>query len=231
MATTILLVEDEESLHHTLRLNLELEGYQVTSAYNGTQALQSAVTGYYSLIILDIMLPEVDGLTVLQTLRVQQNKVPILILSAKATSADRVAGLKLGADDYLDKPFNLDELLLRVQNIISKHQLINDKETVTEQYTFGMCNINYTTMLAVGINGQAIKLTKKEIMLLKLLIDNAGAVVTRDKILQTVWGYQVYPTTRTIDNFILNFRKYFEADSKNPQHFFSVRGFGYKFVA
>jgi two-component system alkaline phosphatase synthesis response regulator PhoP len=227
--TTILLVEDEENLHEALKLNLELEGYKVVSAMDGLQAIKALQSQYFDLMILDIMLPEIDGIEVLETIRVQNNEVPTLILSAKNTSADRVLGLKKGADDYLTKPFNLEELLLRVQKLIEKNKKLQDKESIGDTYTFGKNAIDFKAQEATGKNGDHIQLSKKEAMLLKLLIENKNEVVPREKILQTVWGYNIYPTTRTIDNFILNFRKYFEEDSRNPRYFHSVRGVGYKY--
>jgi len=226
----ILLAEDEENLHEALKLNLEMEGYSVTSAYDGNEALKAIGNEYFDLIIMDIMMPEVDGISVLETIRVNANEVPVLILSAKNSSADRVLGLKKGADDYLTKPFNLEELLLRVSKLIEKNQKIQVKESVGDHYEFGQNNIDFKAQTATTFNQQTIELSKKEVMLLKLLIENKGEVVTREKILQVVWGYNVYPTTRTIDNFILNFRKYFEQDSRNPKHFHSVRGVGYKYT-
>ena len=225
----ILLVEDEENLHEALKLNLELEGYEVTSAYDGTKALQKIDEGYFDLIILDVMLPEVDGISITETIRVKNNDVPILILSAKNTSADRVLGLKKGADDYLTKPFNLEELLLRVHKLITKNKKMQEKDSVGDVYTFGKNTIDFKAQEAVTKTGERIQISKKEAMLLKLLIENKNEVVPREKILQTVWGYNVYPTTRTIDNFILSFRKYFEDDSRNPTYFHSVRGVGYKY--
>lgn len=228
--TSILLVEDEENLHEALKLNLELEGYEVTSAFDGTSALKALQSEYFDLIILDVMLPEMDGINVTETIRISNNEVPILILSAKNTSADRVLGLKKGADDYLTKPFNLEELLLRVHKLIDKNKKLQDKTTIGDQYSFGNNSIDFKAQQAVGYTGQKIELSKKETMLLKLLIENKNEVVPREKILQSVWGYNVYPTTRTIDNFILNFRKYFEEDSRNPKYFHSVRGVGYKYA-
>lgn len=227
---TILLVEDEENLHETLKLNLEMEGYEVSSAFNGTEALKKVANEYFDLIIMDIMLPEVDGIAVTESIRVNNNEVPILILSAKNSSIDRVLGLKKGADDYLTKPFNLEELLLRVEKLINKNKKLLEKETVGDSYEFGNNKIDFKAQDAISWNGQHIELSKKEAMLLKLLIENKGDVVTREKILQVVWGYNVYPTTRTIDNFILSFRKYFEEDSRNPRYFHSVRGVGYKYT-
>lgn len=228
--TSILLVEDEENLHEALKLNLELEGYEVTSAFTGSEALQKVQGEYFDLIILDVMLPELDGITVTETIRVQNNEVPILILSAKNASSDRVLGLKKGADDYLTKPFNLEELLLRVMKLINKNKKMQEKDTVGDNYTFGSNTLDFKAQEAITRKGERIQLSKKEAMLLKLLIENKNEVVPREKILQTVWGYNVYPTTRTIDNFILNFRKYFEEDSRNPQYFHSVRGVGYKYT-
>ncbi|MFT4202700.1 MAG: response regulator transcription factor [Chitinophagaceae bacterium] len=226
----ILLVEDEENLHETLKLNLELEGYTVTSAYDGLQATRAAMGEYFDLIIMDIMIPEINGINVTETLRLQHIESPILILSAKNTSQDKVLGLKKGADDYLTKPFDLEELLLRVKKLIIKNRKIQDKDTVSDTYTFGHNKIEFASQQAQTWQGQTIELSKKEAMLLKLLVENKNEVVTREKILQVVWGYSVYPATRTIDNFILNFRKYFEKDSKNPDHFHSVRGVGYKYT-
>ncbi|HPG09914.1 MAG TPA: response regulator transcription factor [Chitinophagaceae bacterium] len=226
---SILLVEDEENLHEALKLNLELEGYEVTSAMDGTAALEAVRNEYFDLIILDIMLPELDGINVTETIRISNNDVPILILSAKDSSSDRVLGLKKGADDYLTKPFNLEELLLRVSKLIDKNKKLQDKSTLGDTYNFGNNKIDFKAQEATGPNGEKIQLSKKETMLLRLLIENKNDVVPREKILQSVWGYNVYPTTRTIDNFILNFRKYFEEDSRNPKYFHSVRGVGYKY--
>ncbi len=228
---SILLVEDEENLQEALKLNLELEGYEITSAYDGAEALKAVQKEFFNLIILDIMLPEVDGITVCETIRLSNADIPILILSAKNSSADRVLGLKKGADDYLTKPFNLEELLIRVNNLIKKSERLSTKQPLPEIYNFGKNKIDFKASEAFTKSGDKIALTKKEIMLLKLLIENKNEVVTREKILQVVWGYNVYPTTRTIDNFILNFRKYFEADSRDPEYFHAVRGVGYKFTA
>ncbi len=225
----ILLVEDEENLHEALKLNLELEGYEVTSAYNGIEAVDAVNGEYFNLIILDVMLPEMDGISVAETIRIRNNEVPILMLSAKNTSADRVLGLRKGADDYLTKPFNLEELLIRIGKLIEKNLRMQDKVSMGNSYTFGDNIIDFKAQEAITRTGGKIQLSKKEAMLLKLLIENKNEVVPREKILQAVWGYNVYPTTRTIDNFILSFRKYFEEDSRNPRYFHSVRGVGYKY--
>ena len=227
---SVLLVEDEENLQDALRLNFEMEGYEVTSVYVGAGALKAVHNEYFDLIILDVMLPEIDGISVCENIRLFNSEVPILILSAKNTSADRVVGLQKGADDYLTKPFDLTELLLRVKKLIDKSKLISSKEKVAEVYNFGKNNINFKALECTTKAGEKVSLTKKETMLLKLLIENKNEVVPREKILQAVWGYNVYPTTRTVDNFILSFRKYFEEDSRNPRFFHSIRGIGYKFT-
>lgn len=226
---SILLVEDEENLHEALKLNLELEGFEVSGVFDGASALKIVQKEYFDLIILDVMLPEIDGISVCETIRLNNREIPILILSAKNSSADRVLGLKKGADDYLTKPFNLEELLLRVQKLLKKSDQITRTLPILDIYEFGKNRIDFKALEAFDKSGHKIALSKKEIMLLKLLIENKGEVVSREKILQAVWGYNVYPTTRTIDNFILSFRKYFESDSRNPKYFHSVRGIGYKF--
>lgn len=226
---SILLVEDEENLLEALKLNLELEGYEVTCANNGAIALKKVEEEYYDLILLDVMLPEVDGFDVCETIRLNNIDTPIIMLSARSGSADRVAGLKRGADDYLTKPFNLEELLLRVEKLIEKNRKLHEKTSLGDHYSFGGNTIDFKAQTAVNTKGENISLSKKEIMLLKLMIEYRNEVVSREKILQAVWGYQVFPTTRTIDNFILNFRKYFEEDPREPRHFHSVRGVGYKF--
>ena len=224
----ILLVEDEESIRNLLRLNLELEGYEVVSTANGRKALDLIGGQHFDLLLLDVMLPDVDGFSITEQVRLSNPTVPILLLTAKDTSQDRVAGLKKGADDYLTKPFNLEELLLRVSKLLRRSQRVKGEST--EVVEFGENRVNFDTFEASTWEGKQMVLTKKEAMLLKLLIDRRNEVVSRQQILQAVWGYDVYPSTRTIDNFILAFRKYFEEDPKTPRYFHSIRGVGYKFV-
>jgi two-component system alkaline phosphatase synthesis response regulator PhoP len=225
----ILLVEDEEHLLEALKLNLELEGYHVTTATDGKKALKLFKEERLNLVILDVMLPEIDGFKVAETIRLENSDIPILFLTAKNTSEDRVAGLKRGADDYLTKPFNLEELILRV-GILVKRSLKGDEHKQLNSYKIGDKTINFNNYELVDAAGNVTSLTKKETMLLKLLIERKGEAVSRETILETVWNYDVYPSTRTIDNFILSFRKYFENDSKNPKHFHSIRGVGYKYT-
>jgi len=227
---SLLVVEDEESIREAIKLNLELEGYEVTTVDNGASVLKAVKNEYFDLIILDIMLPEMDGITVCENIRMQNNEVPILFLSARNSGADRIEGLKKGGDDYMTKPFNLEELLLRVEKLVVKNKKLKERNAAPDVYTFGRCKIDFSAQSAKDKEGKALELSKKEMALLKLLIEHKNEVVSREHILQVVWGYNVYPTTRTIDNFILNFRKYFEKDTRNPRHFHSVRGVGYKFT-
>ncbi|MBX2905245.1 MAG: response regulator transcription factor [Taibaiella sp.] len=227
---SLLIAEDEESLREALKLNMELEGYEVTTVDNGPAVIKSVKNEYFDLIILDIMLPDMDGITVCETIRMQHNDVPILFLSARNSGADRVEGLKKGGDDYLTKPFNLEELLLRVDKLVTKNKKIKEPQAVADTYEFDGCVIDFSAHECTDKNGQRQELSKKEAALLRLLVEHEGEVVSREQILQIVWGYNVYPTTRTIDNFILNFRKFFEVDSRNPKHFHSIRGIGYKFT-
>jgi two-component system alkaline phosphatase synthesis response regulator PhoP len=224
----ILLVEDEHDIADLVKLNLENEGYKVSHARDGVEALQRIKEESFDLIVMDVMLPHVDGLTATENIRLNNAEVPILFLSARNTTQDRIAGLKKGGDDYLTKPFNLEELLLRVQKLIGRAAPKNENPFNLTEYKFGDNYVNFESFEARGAQGDFM-LTKKESMLLKLLIENKGQVVSREKILQTVWGYNVYPSTRTIDNFILAFRKYFEKDVKKPVYFQSMRGVGYKF--
>ena len=224
----ILLVEDEAHLQDVIKLNLELEGYVVKVANDGKEAIDLFNSQRFNLIVLDWMLPNVDGVTVCETIRLSNDDVPILFLSAKGSGADRITGLKAGADDYLVKPFNLEELLLRVQVLIKRSDKKSGSELVSN-YEFGSNQINFKTFEFKGVNGQKGTLSEREAKLLKLLIDKKNQVVSRDIILELVWGIDVYPSTRTIDNYLLNFRKYFEENPKNSQFFHSIRGVGYKF--
>jgi two-component system alkaline phosphatase synthesis response regulator PhoP len=228
MKYRILLAEDEPSLNETIRLNLELEGYKVSAVSDGKSALKTFKSERFNLVILDVMMPEMDGFTVCESIRLENNSVPILFLTAKNTGSDRVMGLKLGADDYLSKPFNLEELLLRVQNLLKRST--NAVVSIPTKITIGNNSVDFISQEITSKDGKKTPLTKKEFMLLKLLVERRNEVVSREHILETVWGYDVYPSTRTIDNFIVSFRKYFEVDPANPEYFISVRGVGYKFV-
>jgi two-component system, OmpR family, alkaline phosphatase synthesis response regulator PhoP len=223
----ILVVEDERDIADGIKLNLELEGYMPVLVNDGLKAIATFKEQSFDLVILDIMIPSVNGIDVCENIRLQNSTIPIMFLSAKSRSEDRIMGLKKGGDDYLTKPFNLEELILRVGNLLNR-SVTNDRKALVE-YSFGTNTIFFDSYEAVGRAGR-FTLTNKEALLLKLLIENEGEVVSRERILQTVWGYTVYPSTRTIDNFILAFRRYFEEDQKNPKFFISLRGVGYKFI-
>jgi two-component system, OmpR family, alkaline phosphatase synthesis response regulator PhoP len=225
----ILLVEDEKHLADTIKLNLEIEDYHPIVVYDGSSAINTFKEQRFDLVILDIMIPNIDGIAVCENIRLHDNNVPIMFLSARSSAEDRVLGLKKGADDYITKPFNIEELILRIHKLISRNE-DTTKGDILVEHTFGSNTINFDSYEAHGKDGK-FSLTKKEALLLKLLIENKDEVVSREKILQTVWGYSVYPSTRTIDNFILAFRKYFEPDPKNPKYFLSLRGVGYKFTS
>lgn len=225
----LLLVEDEETLRSTLRMNFELEGYDVTTAMRGSEALERVRGAHFDGIVLDVMLPDVDGFTVCETMRLEGDRTPVLFLTARTMPSDRVRGLRAG-DDYLGKPFDLAELLLRVEKLAARSDA-NARGRGPSKRTFGTNTVDFGSYLITGQNGLNKRLSQREIMLLRLLMDREGEVVSREEILQKVWGYDVFPTTRTIDNFIVAFRKYFEPDPQDPRHFRSVRGVGYTFIS
>jgi two-component system alkaline phosphatase synthesis response regulator PhoP len=225
----ILIVEDEESLRDALALNLELEGHEVVTCDNGHEALAIFRGQTLDLIILDLMLPGMSGMEICAAIRLGNQDLPILMLTARDTPDDRVNGLKMGADDYLTKPFVLEELLIRVANLLKRTRVENQKSSELEKYKFGPNEIDFQAYQAVTPHG-IISLTKKECALLRLFIERKNEVVSRQQILQIVWGYDIFPSTRTMDNFILQFRKHFEKDPKNPLFFHSIRGVGYKFT-
>jgi two-component system alkaline phosphatase synthesis response regulator PhoP len=224
----VCLVEDEQSLIELIFLNLEMEGYHVQCFTDGQTALEAFEKPFhFDLIILDVMLPHVNGFDLCREIR-KHDATPILFLSAKGTTADRVAGLKLGANDYLAKPFDLEELLLKIQ--ILTQGLVNAE--AQNFMKIGRFRIDFSTFNVQNDAGTVIhQFSKREIELLTLFNEKEGKVISRNEILDRVWGTDQFPTTRTIDNYILVFRKLFEADQKNPQHFFSIRGVGYKFLS
>lgn len=225
----ILLVEDESHFLEAITLNLEMEGYEVIQAVDGKQGYKYFKSAKFDLIILDLMLPHIDGLTLCKNIRLENTHVPIIMLTAKGSNQEKVEGLKSGADDYITKPFNLEEFLLRVQSLLRRSSSGTVKNSVPDIIAIGNKTINFLTYEVNGANAEVVVLSKKEVQLLKLLVDKENEVVSRDTILEEIWGYEIYPTARTIDNFILNLRKYFEENPKEPKHFHSIRGVGYKF--
>ncbi len=228
--SNLLLVEDEENLHEAIKLNLSLEGYNVTSAFRGKEAINKSKERKYDLILLDVMLPDVNGFDICETIRLNDSKTPILFLTAKGDTEDKIKGLSIGGDDYLTKPFNIEELLLRIKLLIKRTSNSNESDTNLTTYTIGNQTINFESFEVIDNKGNKQSLTKKQLNLLKLLIDKKNQAVSRQEILEKVWGYEVFPTTRTIDNVILSFRKIFEKDVNPNTYFKSVRGVGYKFT-
>ena len=222
----ICVVEDESSIAEMVRLNLEMESHDVTLVQDGAEALELFKRNFdFDLVILDVMLPNVSGVDLCRFIRKKSN-VPILFLSAKGTTSDRIEGLKAGGSDYLPKPFDLEELLLRVAVLLNMTPKAGE-----EIITIGNCQVNFRTFVVVDtISKQETTLSKREVALLQLFYSKQGEVISRTEILDKVWGPDQFPTTRTIDNFILHFRKTFEDNPKEPVYFISVRGVGYKFL-
>ena len=232
----ILVIEDDKHIAEGLKLNLSLQGYDVQIATDGVSGINKWKEMRPDLIVLDIMLPGIDGISILQSIRLEDEKLPILILSAKTAVQDKVLGLTHGADDYLEKPFNLEEFLLRVERLLTRVSW-NRPEVDTEKnnspisggiYTFGNNKIDFDTSTAYCKGGE-ISLTEQEIKLLKLFIMNQGRSISRTKILEIGWGYSGDTTSRTVDNYIVRLRKYFEDNPQKPVHFVSRRSVGYIF--
>lgn len=232
----ILVVEDEAHLAEGLKLNLSLKGYDVRIAENGHAALELWKGWQPNLIVLDIMLPGIDGLSVLRSIRLEDERLPILILSARGEPDDRVKGFSYGVDDYLAKPFNLDEFLLRVDRLLTRYGWAQggsdaDRDRMSSLpriYQFGKNRIDFQTLKAHGPSGE-IHLTEQEARLLRLFVASRGKPLSRRKLLEIGWGYTGDTTTRTVDNFVVRLRKYFEPDPKQPVYFKSLRSVGYVF--
>ena len=228
MTEKVLIIEDDKSLAKGLRLNLQAEGYQVDWASDGVEGLRKTVATAPDLIILDLMLPKMPGLEVCKKLRQKNIRIPIIMLTAKGEEIDKVVGLEIGADDYMTKPFSLRELLARVKAHLRREKgeeqsdsllvlKVGDTEIDLGQYK-------------VTKKDKVFALTSLEVEILRYLADHRGEVVTRDVLLDKVWGYEKFPTTRTIDNHILKLRKKIEGDPNHPRHILSIYGGGYRFV-
>ncbi len=229
MKRHILIVEDEKHLADGLAHNLQFEGYATTIANDGEEGLRLATSIQFDLILLDIMMPKLDGIEVCRRIRATGSRVPILFLTAKSSDADRLLGLKVGADDYIPKPFLLEELILRIQGIFRRQDWYRDTPENNEIVRFGGNEVNFRTFEAHA-KGRTIQLTEKECMLMKLLVERQNQVVSRPEILERVWGYRFSTSSRTIDNFIVRLRRYFEPDPRHPIYIHSVRGVGYRFT-
>ena len=230
--TQVLVVEDDPHLAAGLMENLRAEGYEVAAAGDGEQALGWLASRACALIVLDVMLPGIDGFALCRALRERGDSTPVLFLTARGDPADRVRGLEAGGDDYLAKPFHLQEFLLRVRAIVRRWQWYRSASAspATAVLRFGGNEVDFRAFRARAWNGEAQELTEKEAMILKVLAEQGGQIVSREDLLERVWGYDVFPSTRTVDNFILRLRKRFEKDPANPQHFLTVWGVGYRFL-
>lgn len=232
-AVRVLVVEDEPHIAAGLKLNLELEDFEAEVAGTARQASQLLVSSRaFDIIILDLMLPDMDGFEFCRRLRAAGNLTPVIMLTARNQSQDRIHGLEVGADDYLTKPFEIDELLARVRSMLRRVDWLQAQETpaaASNKLNFGTVEIDFETH-EVHVDGTLVEMTRLELDLIRYFADNAGRVIPRDELLAEVWGLKNYPNTRTVDNFIVRLRRYFEADPKNPRFFLSIRGSGYKFV-
>jgi two-component system OmpR family response regulator len=229
----LLIVEDEDHLAAGLKLNLELEGYRVDVAGNAKEAGQRLLDPVgYDAIVLDVMLPDVNGFDLCRKFRESGNFIPVIMLTARSSPDDRVRGLEAGADDYMVKPFELDELLARVRSVLRRQlwEQSSGNHTKASTLAFGNAEINFETH-EVSVGGDPVQLTQLELDLLRYFAENAGRVLSRTELLERVWKLRNYGNTRTVDNFISRLRRRFEPDPSSPVHFLSVRGAGYKFVA
>lgn len=231
-ATRLLVVEDDAPLAEGLCRNLELEGFAASCVGSGEEGLAELLRpeADYDLLILDIMLPGLDGFEVCRKLRTDGNHIPILFLTARGSDADRILGLQLGADDYLTKPFLVEELVLRVRGILRRNEWARTPAPTGPVVGVGGCEVDLETMRASTLAG-TVSLTEREVMLVRFFAENDGRVVTRGELLEQVWGYTFDTSTRTLDTFVHRLRKHFETDPRHPRHFHTVRGVGYRFTS
>jgi DNA-binding response OmpR family regulator len=220
----LLVIEDEAPMRTALVETLKAEGYRVLSAADGVNGLEMACTESFDLVLLDVMMPGLDGFALCRELRKRSRTMPVLMLTAKGQVDDRVEGLDSGADDYLVKPFSLKELLARVRALLRRRER---EEAVANEFCIGTVVIDFPKRLLIR-DDMRHELSEKEAGMLRLLATNVGEVVSREKFLDVVWGYHAYPSTRTVDNFIATLRTKLEVDPANPRHLITVRGAGYR---
>lgn len=225
----ILIIEDDRDIVELVRYNLANEGFQVNAAFDGNTGLSTLKKTPPDLLLLDLMLPKMSGLDICREIRKDDslNRLPVLMLTARGDEADRVVGLEMGADDYVTKPFSPRELMARVQAAIRRTQ--KPSGAPTTQVSFGKVKADFSAM-EFSKDGVPVILTANEIKLLRYFLDNAERVITREELLNEVWGYTAYPTTRTVDNQVMKLRQKLEADPARPVHFRTMHGIGYKFV-
>jgi two-component system alkaline phosphatase synthesis response regulator PhoP len=226
-AAKILVIDDEAHLADGIRENLHAEGYDTAVAYDGREGLAAIRKNRFDLVVLDVMMPNMDGLEFCEQIRRDGLQTPVLFLTVKGSAEDRIRGFEAGGDDYLAKPFHLKELLLRVAAILRRSHWYMQSDA---PLCFDDNRIDFHTYHATAWDGAEHNLTHKEAMILKVLAEQEGNIVTREDILDRVWGYEVFPSTRTVDNFIVRLRKRFERNPETPAHFHTVRGVGYRFT-
>ena len=227
MSARLVVVEDEAHLAEVISDNLRLEGWEVELAADGASALRLVRASRPDLVLLDVMLPELDGFAVCQTLRAEGNRVPILFLTAKSGMGDRLQGLELGGDDYLGKPFDLRELIARVRAILRRGEWMRSPSPAGDVLRLGEATVDFLSYEA-HLGDRRLQLSPKEVLILRCLAERPGEVVSRNEILDRVWGYDAFPTTRTIDNFIVRLRRLLEPDARHPRFIHTVRGTGYR---
>lgn len=230
MKKLILVVEDEKPILKGLLDNLKAEGFDAIGESIGKNGLSAALTQNVDLVLLDIMLPDMNGLDICKEIKKKKIAVPVIMLTAKSKESDKILGLELGADDYITKPFSINEVLARIRAVL-RRVAIHDKAKAEklERYEFGDIKIDFVKYEAAKGN-KKLKFSKREYEVLEYLIKRRGEVITRNDLLDVVWGYENFPTTRTVDNFIARIRKQLEKSVSNPKHILSIRGAGYKFV-
>jgi DNA-binding response OmpR family regulator len=226
MRHKILIVEDEPNMSRGLKDNLEFEGYEVDTADNGATGLKMILSNPYALIVMDVMMPEMSGLDVCKKVRETGKATPIILLTAKSEEIDKVLGLELGADDYITKPFSLRELLARIKAVLRRNI---DVPKDADHTRIGKLTLNFAAHTAEDANG-AVKMSHKEYAILKYLYNRKNEIISRNDLLEKVWGYEETPTTRTVDNFIVKLRHKVEEDPNNPKLILTVHGTGYTLV-
>ncbi len=222
----ILVVEDEPNMVAGLRDNFEFEGYEVITAGDGIEGLRRALEESPDLVVLDVMMPRLSGLEVCKQLRAQRASIPIIMLTARGQELDKVVGLELGADDYVTKPFSIRELLARVKAMLRRTAVVPKHQ---DQHSFGNVEVDLRRRRVLR-SGKALEVSSKEFELLTYFICHSGETLSRDRLLEEVWGYENYPTTRTVDTHLVRLRQKLEPDPEQPQYFLTVHGTGYRFV-
>ena len=225
----ILVVEDDPAISKGITVSLEAENYEITVADNGSDGYYKALNTNFDLILLDLMLPDKSGEDICRDLRAKAVQTPIIMLTSKSSETDKVLGLEFGADDYITKPFSVRELIARIKAVLRRVEYSDENEVDIKEATFADVHIDFVKLEAKK-DGRELKLTAREFDLLKFMISHEGEVIQRSLFLHEVWGYDEYPTTRTIDTFMLNLRKKIEDDPSNPKHLITIPKAGYKFV-